>query len=139
MKSRRRSALPLDPRVHATDTAARDSPGRNKVGHVFRVSPLRLGLERCLVVRGAISRWLERAMLGAQPRIGRAAAARRHANLIGVQEGPIERWLPVMMFAIVFGLSMNYEVFLISSIHEEWTHTRNAKLDVGAGVGSPDG
>ncbi|HEY4348375.1 MAG TPA: MMPL family transporter [Gaiellaceae bacterium] len=35
--------------------------------------------------------------------------------------GPIEAFLPVLMFAIVFGLSMDYEVFLVSRIHEEWT------------------
>jgi RND superfamily putative drug exporter len=34
--------------------------------------------------------------------------------------GPIEAFLPVMLFAILFGLSMDYEVFLISRIHEEW-------------------
>ena len=56
------------------------------------------------------------------------------ANLIGVQQGPIEPWLPVMLFAIVFGLSMDYEVFLISRIHEEWTHTRHAKRAVGEGL-----
>ena len=41
--------------------------------------------------------------------------------------GPIEAFLPVLMFAIVFGLSMDYEVFLVSRIHEEWT--RNARRD----------
>jgi putative drug exporter of the RND superfamily len=56
------------------------------------------------------------------------------ADLIGVQEGPIEPWLPVMLFAIVFGLSMDYEVFLISRIHEEWTHRRNARRAVGEGL-----
>ena len=39
----------------------------------------------------------------------------------GVAPGPIEAFLPVLMFAIVFGLSMDYEVFLVSRIHEEWT------------------
>jgi RND superfamily putative drug exporter len=38
----------------------------------------------------------------------------------GAQPGPIEAFVPVMIFAIVFGLSMDYEVFLISRIHEEW-------------------
>jgi RND superfamily putative drug exporter len=56
------------------------------------------------------------------------------ASLFGVQEGPIEPWLPVMLFAIVFGLSMDYEVFLVSRIHEEWTHRRNAKRAVGEGL-----
>ena len=39
----------------------------------------------------------------------------------GVSHGPIEAFVPVLMFAIVFGLSMDYEVFLVSRIHEEWT------------------
>ena len=33
--------------------------------------------------------------------------------------GPIEPWIPMMMFAILFGLSMDYEVFLLSRIREE--------------------
>jgi RND superfamily putative drug exporter len=43
------------------------------------------------------------------------------ASLIGVDRtGPIEAFLPVMVFAILFGLSMDYEVFLVSRIYEEW-------------------
>jgi putative drug exporter of the RND superfamily len=56
------------------------------------------------------------------------------ASLFGIQEGPIEPWLPVMLFAIVFGLSMDYEVFLVSRIHEEWIRRRNAKRAVGEGL-----
>jgi RND superfamily putative drug exporter len=56
------------------------------------------------------------------------------AGLLGVQEGPIEPWLPVMLFAIVFGLSMDYEVFLVSRIHEEWTRRRDASRAVGDGL-----
>jgi putative drug exporter of the RND superfamily len=41
-------------------------------------------------------------------------------SVFGVEPGPIDPWLPVMLFAIVFGLSMDYEVFLVSRIHEEW-------------------
>jgi RND superfamily putative drug exporter len=37
--------------------------------------------------------------------------------------GPIEAFIPVMMFAILFGLSMDYQVFLVSRIHEEWQRT----------------
>jgi putative drug exporter of the RND superfamily len=45
-------------------------------------------------------------------------------SIIGIgKEGPVEPFLPVMMFAILFGLSMDYEVFLVSRIHEEWLHT----------------
>jgi RND superfamily putative drug exporter len=43
----------------------------------------------------------------------------------GVEPGPIEAYLPVMVFAIVFGLSMDYEIFLISRIHEEWTRSED--------------
>ena len=40
-------------------------------------------------------------------------------GLFGVEEGaPIEPWAPMMLFAIVFGLSMDYEVFLLSSVKE---------------------
>jgi RND superfamily putative drug exporter len=56
------------------------------------------------------------------------------ADVIGVQKGPIEPWLPVMLFAIVFGLSMDYEVFLVSRIHEEWTRRRDASRAVGDGL-----
>ena len=41
--------------------------------------------------------------------------------VLGVdQTGPIEAFVPVMMFAILFGLSMDYEVFLVTRIYEEW-------------------
>ncbi len=50
-------------------------------------------------------------------------------NLLGVgREGPIEAWAPMMLFAILFGLSMDYEVFLLTRIREEYDHTGdNAK------------
>ena len=43
---------------------------------------------------------------------------------------PVESYVPMMMFAIVFGLSMDYEVFLLSRVHETWLRTRNAKDSV---------
>jgi RND superfamily putative drug exporter len=47
-------------------------------------------------------------------------------SLLGfTKPGPIEVFVPVMMFAILFGLSMDYEVFLVSRMHEEWTRTRD--------------
>jgi RND superfamily putative drug exporter len=55
-------------------------------------------------------------------------------GLLGVSPGPIESFIPVMLFAIVFGLSMDYEVFLISRIHEQWTRTRNHHRAVGEGL-----
>ena len=36
---------------------------------------------------------------------------------------PIDAWIPVMLFAILFGLSMDYQVFLVSRMHEEWIRT----------------
>jgi putative drug exporter of the RND superfamily len=57
-------------------------------------------------------------------------------GLIGVQPGPIEAFIPVMVFAIVFGLSMDYEVFLVSRIHEEWRHRSDATAAVREGVAS---
>lgn len=43
------------------------------------------------------------------------------ASLLGVgREGPVEAWGPMMMFAIVFGLSMDYEVFLLTRVREEF-------------------
>ncbi len=47
-------------------------------------------------------------------------------GLFGVQAGPIDAFIPVLAFAIVFGLSMDYEVFLISRVHEEWQARRDA-------------
>jgi RND superfamily putative drug exporter len=55
-------------------------------------------------------------------------------SLLGVQQGPIESFIPVMLFAIVFGLSMDYEVFLISRIHERWAHTRENSRAVAEGL-----
>ncbi|MFF7892136.1 MMPL family transporter [Streptomyces sp. NPDC007907] len=40
---------------------------------------------------------------------------------------PIESYVPMMMFAIVFGLSMDYEIFLLSRVHEAWLRTGDAK------------
>jgi putative drug exporter of the RND superfamily len=56
------------------------------------------------------------------------------AGLVGVAPGPIEPWLPVMLFAIVFGLSMDYEVFLVSRIHEEWTRRRDPSRAIVEGL-----
>ncbi len=52
----------------------------------------------------------------------------------GVPSGPIEAFLPVLMFAIVFGLSMDYEVFLVSRIHEEWTRQRDMDAAIRDGL-----
>lgn len=52
----------------------------------------------------------------------------------GVEPGPVEAFIPVMIFAIVFGLSMDYEVFLLSRIHEEWERTKNPEAAVREGL-----
>jgi RND superfamily putative drug exporter len=57
----------------------------------------------------------------------------------GAQSGPIEAFLPVFIFAIVFGLSMDYEVFLISRMREEWLRTRDARVAVREGVAHTGG
>ncbi len=57
------------------------------------------------------------------------------ASLIGVDgTGPIISFFPVFLFSIVFGLSMDYEVFLMSRIHEEWEHRHDASLAVTRGL-----
>ena len=46
-------------------------------------------------------------------------------SIIGInQTGPVEAFLPVMLFAILFGLSMDYQVFLVTRIHEEYIKSR---------------
>jgi RND superfamily putative drug exporter len=56
-------------------------------------------------------------------------------ELFGVNRpGPIETFIPVMMFAILFGLSMDYEVFLVARIHEEWLRTGDNTLAVRNGL-----
>ena len=57
----------------------------------------------------------------------------------GIGTGPIESFVPVLMFAIVFGLSMDYEVFLISRVHEEWERTGDASASVARGLQTPAG
>ncbi|MPZ24632.1 MAG: MMPL family transporter [Dehalococcoidia bacterium] len=56
-------------------------------------------------------------------------------SLIGVgKEGPIEAWAPMMLFAIVFGLSMDYEVFLLTRIREEYDRTGDNARAVADGL-----
>jgi putative drug exporter of the RND superfamily len=56
------------------------------------------------------------------------------AGPLGLQKGPVEPWIPVLMFAVVFGLSMDYEVFLISRVHEEWIRRRDPSAAVADGI-----
>jgi RND superfamily putative drug exporter len=52
----------------------------------------------------------------------------------GISSGPVESFIPVMLFAIIFGLSMDYEVFLISRIHEQWRRTGSSGAAVSQGL-----
>ena len=55
-------------------------------------------------------------------------------SVVGVSGAPIEAWAPMMLFAIVFGLSMDYEVFLLSAVKEEWDATGDNGHSVSAGL-----
>jgi len=56
-------------------------------------------------------------------------------SLLGVgREGPIEAWIPIMLFAVIFGLSMDYEVFLLSRIREEYDRTHDNATAVANGL-----
>jgi RND superfamily putative drug exporter len=56
-------------------------------------------------------------------------------RIIGIGEtGPIDPWIPVALFVILFGLSMDYEVFLLSRIREEWLRTNDNSLAVADGL-----
>jgi len=57
-------------------------------------------------------------------------------SVFNVKGAPIQAFIPVLLFAIVFGLSMDYEVFLVSRIHEEWTRTRDPRRAVRQGLAS---
>ncbi|MGB7104931.1 MAG: MMPL family transporter [Acidimicrobiales bacterium] len=46
-------------------------------------------------------------------------------SLLGAGTGPVESFLPIIMIAILFGLSMDYQVFLVSRMHEEYLNTDN--------------
>jgi putative drug exporter of the RND superfamily len=53
-----------------------------------------------------------------------------------VEPAPIEPFVPMMLFAIVFGLSMDYEVFLLSRVREEWIRTGDSRTSVADGLAS---
>ena len=58
-------------------------------------------------------------------------------HLIGLQSTlPIPAYVPMLVFCIVFGLSMDYEVFLLSRVHEAWLDTRDAHRAVAIGIGA---
>ena len=55
-------------------------------------------------------------------------------DLTGVAPAPVEPWMPMMLFAIVFGLSMDYEVFLLSRVREEYNRTGDSRTSVADGL-----
>ena len=58
-------------------------------------------------------------------------------SLIGLDRtGPIESFIPMFMFAILFGLSMDYEIFLLSRIRERWLETKDSGESVAYGIGA---
>ncbi|HLZ71499.1 MAG TPA: MMPL family transporter [Dehalococcoidia bacterium] len=56
------------------------------------------------------------------------------SNVVGVRKGPVESFLPMFLFAILFGLSMDYEVFLISRVREAYLATGDNKSAVAHGL-----
>jgi RND superfamily putative drug exporter len=56
-------------------------------------------------------------------------------ELLGVDHAvPVSSWIPILVFAILFGLSMDYEVFLLSRIRESWLATGDAQASVVRGL-----
>jgi RND superfamily putative drug exporter len=49
--------------------------------------------------------------------------------------GPIDAFIPVLLFSVLFGLSMDYEVYLVSRIQEEWHHLHHTRASDLAGLG----
>jgi RND superfamily putative drug exporter len=56
------------------------------------------------------------------------------AGLVGVETAPIDAWVPMMLFTILFGLSMDYEIFLLSSVREDYLRTGDNSLAVANGL-----
>jgi putative drug exporter of the RND superfamily len=57
------------------------------------------------------------------------------SRAVGLGENvPVESYVPMMMFAIVFGLSMDYEIFLLSRVREAWLSTMDNGRSVAAGL-----
>ncbi|GHO99340.1 hypothetical protein KSF_093880 [Reticulibacter mediterranei] len=62
------------------------------------------------------------------------------ADLLGFTAlGSIDRFVPIFLFCLLFGISMDYEVFLLSRIREEWLRTRDNRAAVAYGLGKTGG
>jgi RND superfamily putative drug exporter len=58
-------------------------------------------------------------------------------ELLGLHEAEtIDAWVPLFLFAVLFGLSMDYQVFLLSRIRERYTQTRDTDAAISFGIGS---
>lgn len=57
-------------------------------------------------------------------------------GLLNMRSGPIDAYIPVVAFAIIFGLSTDYEVFLVSRIREEWQLGHDPRAAITRGMGS---
>jgi putative drug exporter of the RND superfamily len=56
------------------------------------------------------------------------------SSMLGISgTAPVEVFLPVIMFSVLFGLSMDYQVFLVSRIHEQWVATGDNRVAVTTG------
>ena len=56
-------------------------------------------------------------------------------ELLGLPHAvPVSSWVPILMFTILFGLSMDYEVFLLSRVREDWLATGDAHGSVVRGL-----
>ena len=61
-------------------------------------------------------------------------------DLLGVDHTlPMSSWMPILMFAILFGLSMDYEVFLLARIREDYDRTGDARGSVARGLAATSG
>ena len=59
------------------------------------------------------------------------------ARLLGLPHGaPVSTWVPMLMFAVLFGLSSDYEVFLLSRVREAWLATGDPREAVVRGLGA---
>ena len=69
-------------------------------------------------------------------RAGAVLPARRaDTTLLGLKRSPqIEGWIPIFLFAVLFGLSMDYEVFLLTRMREEWDATHDNEHAVAYGL-----
>src|SRR5438270_13843599 len=57
------------------------------------------------------------------------------SSVLGLyQIGQVEGWIPIFLFAMLFGLSMDYEVFLVTRMREEWDHGRDNRDAVAYGL-----